>query len=76
MLKETANRHLMDKKELARYLRCSLATVARLIAERAIPFSRIRNRVRFEQDDVIRYVKQHRVHTKKEILEKAGLENV
>jgi excisionase family DNA binding protein len=52
---------ILTKKEAAKYIKISVATIDRLMASRAIPFSKINGRVLFIRELLFKWVKSKRV---------------
>lgn len=51
----------MTPDELAEYLRISPRTIYRMVQKRELPFIKIRGRVRFQQEDIEKYLESVRV---------------
>jgi len=52
---------LLTPDELAEMLRISKTSVYRLVEQRKIPFYRLRGNLRFEQKDIMDFLRQNRV---------------
>jgi excisionase family DNA binding protein len=52
---------LLTVAEAAEYLKVSVPTVRRLVAQRQIPFLKVRGAIRFTSDDIGSYLENHRV---------------
>lgn len=55
------NLDLMSKKQASEFLRCSLATVNRLILKKKLVHYKIGGRVLFEKGDLVKFIEAHRV---------------
>ena len=53
--------NLLTVPEVAEMLRLTSKGVYSLVAARRIPFIRVSNRLRFQKDDVVRWLEQNRV---------------
>jgi excisionase family DNA binding protein len=54
---------LLTINDVAEFLRVSVPTVRRLVAQRQISFLKVRGSVRFTRDDIESYLEMHRVRT-------------
>jgi excisionase family DNA binding protein len=51
----------LTRDDVARLLKISRATVYRLVETRRLPFYKIGNSLRFDKQDVLAFLRQHRV---------------
>jgi excisionase family DNA binding protein len=64
------NDEILTKKEAAKYIKISVATIDRLMASRAIPFSKINGRVLFIRELLFKWVKSKSVASVREFKRK------
>ena len=57
----TATVNLLNPNELAKLLKISRVSVYRLVEQRKIPFLKINGSLRFDQDDIIAFLKDSRI---------------
>lgn len=55
------NDDILTKKEAARYLKISIATINRLMKEKKIPYSKVNGRVLFLKRDLLQWVESKKV---------------
>jgi excisionase family DNA binding protein len=51
----------LTRDDVARLLKVSRATVYRLVESRRLPFYKIGNRLRFDKQDVLAFLRHHRI---------------
>lgn len=62
------NRKICDIKLLAKYLNVSIPFIRKLVRSRSIPCFRIGNRLRFDLNEIDKWLENHRQSERKEIL--------
>lgn len=55
------NDDILTKKEVAKYLKISIATINRLMKEKKIPYSKINGRVLFLKKRLIQWIESKKV---------------